>query len=232
MPYFEANLDSFISLAKFSPTPLSNPVGLLSYIETIGVPGVSFTFEEGTNNIFDLPTFRSVTNSRINIRVKPEIDLITNVISLNPDMLTIVDTTTDDNTVDTSNKEVKLAVGSALEQKDVNIAIRIKPEMKRLKEAYKLGVDEIELATNDLANKDTYKEFQESLGHIAYIIRIAKKNDLRVSAGGKLDYRIIKSLNEVSDVEFISVGRALLSQSIILGFQDALREFMSVVEKI
>jgi pyridoxine 5-phosphate synthase len=231
MPYFEANLDSFISLSKLSLTPLSNPVSLLSYIETIGVPGVSFTFEEGTNSIFDLPTFRSVTNSRINIRVKPEIDLITNVISLNPDMLTIIDISREDNTVDTSNKEVKLAVESALEHENINVAIRIKPELKRLKEAYQLGVDEIEIATNNLADKDTYKEFQELLGHIAYTIRIAKKNDLRISVGGKLDYRIIKSLNEVSDVEFISVGKALLSQSLVIGFQNALREFMAIVEK-
>jgi pyridoxine 5-phosphate synthase len=231
MPYFEANLDSFISLSKLSLTPLSNPVSLLSYIETIGVPGVSFTFEEGTNSIFDLPTFRSVTNSRINIRVKPAIDLITNVISLNPDMLTIIDISREDNTVDTSNKEVKLAVESALEHENVNVSIRIKPELKRLKEAYQLGVDEIEIATNNLADKDTYKEFQELLGHIAYTIRIAKKNDLRISVGGKLDYRIIKSLNEVSDVEFISVGKALLSQSLVIGFQNALREFMAIVEK-
>jgi pyridoxine 5-phosphate synthase len=231
MPYFEANLDSFISLSKLSLTPLSNPVSLLSYIETIGVPGVSFTFEEGTNSIFDLPTFRSVTNSRINIRVKPAIDLITNVISLNPDMLTIIDISREDNTVDTSNKEVKLAVESALEHENINVAIRIKPELKRLKEAYQLGVDEIEIATNNLADKDTYKEFQELLGHIAYTIRIAKKNDLRISVGGKLDYRIIKSLNEVSDVEFISVGKALLSQSLVIGFQNALREFMAIVEK-
>ena len=136
-----------------------------------------------------------------------------------------------DNTIEIHSKDIKVLVNTILNSEDLGLALRIQPKIKLLKEAYQLGVDEVEIATNDLAKEKTHKGFLLVLEKITHTIRIATKNNLRVSIGGDLDRRIITALNEVVDVEFISVGNALLSQSLITGFESALKELMELVEK-
>ncbi|RKY51170.1 MAG: hypothetical protein DRP89_09245 [Candidatus Neomarinimicrobiota bacterium] len=231
MSYLEINLDPFISLEELVHAPLTNPLNLLSYVESIGVSGVSFTYRENVNLVRDISTLRSMTGCRFNIRVPANIEIVQKILPIKPDMLTVIDPKSLDNTIEIHSKDIKVLVNTILNSEDLGLALRIQPKIKLLKEAYQLGVDEVEIATNDLAKEKTHKGFLLVLEKITHTIRIATKNNLRVSIGGDLDRRIITALNEVVDVEFISVGNALLSQSLITGFESALKELMELVEK-
>lgn len=231
MPYLEVNLDPFISLEELVHAPLTNPLNLLSYVESIGVAGVSFTYRKNVNLVTDISTLRSMTGCRLNVRVPADAETIQKVLQIKPDMITIINPESADNTLEFHSKDIKVLVNTILDNQDLGLALRIQPKIKLLKEAYQLGVDEVEIATNELSKEETHKGFLVVLEKITHTIRIAIKNNLRVSIGGDLNQRIIAALNEVVDVEFLSVGKALLSQSLITGFESALRELMELVEK-
>ena len=230
MSYLEVNLDPFVSLKEMVNSPLTNPLNLLSYIESVGVGGISFTYRYDIDYINDLSDLRAMTGSRINIRIPADMNEIQRILPLKPDVITLVDLSTQDSTVQVPSQELKEISETLSENEDFALSLRIKPDLKQLKAAYQYGVDIVEIATNDLVIQDTHKGFLNILELIVHIARTAEKHGLRVAAAGQLNRRIVLALNEVCNVEFISIGRAILSQSLIIGFEAGLREIMDIVD--
>lgn len=229
MPYPEVNLDPFISLKGLINTPLANPLNLLSYVETVGIAGVGFTYRQDIGYIGDLSSLRSMTSSRINIRIPADMAFVHKVLPLKPDVVTVVDDNSEHKTLNVPSDIIKEMVVSLRQNEVSGLALRIAPDIKQLKVAYQYGVDVVEIATNRLAKEGTRRGFLNALEEIVRIIRVAKKNGLRIVVAGELNRRLILELNAVVNVEFISVGRALLEQALMLGFDKALREFVDVV---
>ena len=230
MLYLELNLDPFISLENVIQSPLTNPLNLISYVESIGVPGISFTYNITSQPFSEISTLRALTNSRLNIRVAADLQAVQKAILLKPDMITLIDPESETQTLELPSKSVTEILNIISKNNDLNFALRMEPNVKQLKEAYQAGANEVELSTNQLAFEKNHAGFYEVLESIIHNIRVAKKNNLRISLGGNLDRRLILALKEVADVEFVSVDYALLSQSLIRGFENALREFTQLVE--
>ncbi len=229
MPYLEVNLDPFIELGKISGLALANPVNLLSYIEAAGASGICLTYKPEMDQLNNMTLLRALSNCRINMRVPTDMQILQKVILLHPDLVTIVDLDNDDTTVRIPSKQIKELVNSVLSVGGLGVALRLKPEVKQLKEAYQLGIDEVEVATNELAPHSQQIPFLECLEKITHAIHIGSRNNLRISAGGNLNRHLIRELVDVIDLEFISVGRALLSQALIFGFESALREITEII---
>jgi len=230
MPYLEVNFDPFIALAKITNAPVSNPLNLISYVETVGAGGISFSYGPEIGQMNNLSLLRSMTGSRINVRVPADMQVVQKALLLRPDMITITDSETEDGAVEIPSKSIKDLVSAVVNMDDVGVALRLKPDVRQMKEAYQMGIDEVEIATNELAEQEKQEPFLECLEKIVHAIRIGSRNNLRVSVGGALDRRIINSINEVIDVEFISVGRALLAQAFLWGFENAVKELIEIID--
>lgn len=230
MAYFEINFDPLIALAKITGAPISNPLNLLGLAETAGVSGISFGYGTEIGQMNNLGLLRSMSSSRINIRVPADMQMVQKVILLRPNLITLYNPDVEDGSLEIPSKLVKELVAAVIHTENVGLALRLKPDVKCMKEAYQMGIDEVEIATNELGELDSRTAFLECLGKITHAIRIGTRNNLRVSAGGALHQRTIRALNEVIDVEFMSVGRALLAQAFLRGFDTAVREFMSIIE--
>ncbi|MDO9548079.1 MAG: pyridoxine 5'-phosphate synthase [Candidatus Marinimicrobia bacterium] len=226
MPYLEVNFDPFIALAKITNAPVSNPLNLISYVETVGAGGISFSYGPDIGQMNNLSLLRSMSGSRINVRVPADMQIVQKALLLRPDMITINDPDSEDGSVEIPSKLIKDLVASVVNMDEVGVALRLKPDVKQMKEAYQMGIDEVEIATNELAEHEKRLPFLECLERITHAIHIGKRNNLRVSVGGALDRRIISAINEVIDVEFISVGRALLAQAFLRGFETAIKELI------
>ena len=230
MSYLEVNFDPFIALAKITNAPVSNPLNLISYVETVGAGGISFSYGPEIGQMNNLSLLRSMTGSRINVRVPADMQIVQKALLLRPDMITISDPDNDDGSVEIPSKLIKDLVASIVNMDDVGVALRLKPDVKQMKEAYQIGIDEVEIATNKLAEHEKRSPFLECLETITHAINIGSRNNLRVSVGGALDRRIINAVNEVINVEFISVGRALLAQAFIWGFEAAVKELVGNID--
>jgi len=230
MPYLEVNFDSFIALARITNAPVSNPLNLISYVETAGAGGISFTYGTDIGQMNNLSLLRSISGCRINVRVPADMQIVQKALLLRPDMITICDPNTNDGSVEIPSKLIKDLVVSVVNMDNVGVALRLKPDVKQMKEAYQIGIDEVEIATNELAEHDKHLPFLKCLETVTHAIHIGNRNNLRVSVGGALDRRIISAINEVIDVEFISVGRALLAQAFLRGFETAIKELIERID--
>ncbi|MDD5539267.1 MAG: pyridoxine 5'-phosphate synthase [Candidatus Marinimicrobia bacterium] len=230
MRYLEVNLDPFLTLANMSDSPLYNPLNLLGFIEAVGVAGISYTNRPEYESLINITALRSMSKCRLNIRTNIENQAVQRAMSVKPDFITLVNLAEADLTVDPKDQMVRNLVETIQSAEDFNLVLRLKPEMRDLKSAYRLKVDEVELATNALAAQELQAAYTAELEKIILAVRMATHNHLRVSLGGLLHKRLILALLEVLDVEFISIGRALLGQTLITGLEPALRELLAIIE--
>ena len=230
MPNLDINFDPFITLAKVTNAAISNPLNLLSLVETVGANGISFTYSSEIGQMNNLALLRSMSDCRINIRVPVDMQILQKALLLRPDLITVCDTERDDKTVEIPSKLIKELISTVIAADDVGVSLRLKPDVKQLKDAYQMGIDEVEIATDELARQDKQVAFLECLEKITHAINIGSRNNLRISVGGQLNRRIIRAINDVISVEFISVGRALLAQSFLWGFEKAVRDMVEILD--
>jgi len=230
MRYFEINIDPFLALSRVTETPLCNPLNLMGFIEAAGVAGISYTNQPEYENLINVTAIRSMSKCRLNIRTNIENQAVQRAMSVRPDCITLVNLSEPDFTVDPHSDLVRNFVETVQSAEDFNLILRIKPEVRDLKAAYRLKVDEIELATNMLAEQELQANYIAEIQKIALAARLATRNHMRISVGGQLQRRLIWGLLELINIEFISVGRALLGQALVTGLEMAIREYLMVIE--
>ena len=117
----------------------------------------------------------------------------------------------------------------AFEEAGIDVAMLITPALDSVKAAHGLGVQSVELftgATVDLPNL----ERRGRLDDLADAARLATKLRISVSVGGGLDYRSVSEvLPRVASASSVSVGRALLARSLLVGMDRAVRDFLALI---
>jgi len=230
MPYLEVNLDPFISVESIVQTPLANPLNLLTYIESCGVMGISFTFQPELPFLKNISLVREMTGARLNIRSSVEASSVEESLFLKPDVLTLIDWADPDRAICLPSKPVRDMLDAVSEPREFAVALRIHPHPKQLKEAYTLNVDEIEIATDPLTHQANRLGYLSELDAISRTVRLANKKGVNVTCSGNLDERAIAALRDVANVEFFSVGKHLLSRALADGFGNALKEMIEHIE--
>ena len=230
MSYLELNLDPFISLWRKLDISVINPLNFLSYVDSSFTGGISFTYRADIPLFSEISTLRKLTNSRINIRINPDPEQFKKVADLSPNVVTIINEDNDNDIVELPSKTIGKIINSDNKGK-IPIIPRIKPEIKQLKQAYKLKCAEVELDTNQLSKADHEEDYSKRMEVLLNCYKIANKNNLRISFGGNLNKRLILALNRVMSPEFYSVGNYLLAHSLIKGIDNVLEDTVDIIEK-
>ena len=117
----------------------------------------------------------------------------------------------------------------SLEESGIGVAMLIAPSLEAVKAVHGLGVRAVEFytgATVDLPARERRPEL-EALGDAA---KLASKLRMSVSVGGGLDYRSVREiLPFVSLAQCVSVGRAVLARSLLVGIDRAARDFLDLM---
>jgi pyridoxine 5-phosphate synthase len=91
-----------------------------------------------------------------------------------------------------------------------------------------LGVPAIELHTGEYAN--TYRESDEALERLHDATAHAKNIGLAVHAGHGLTYLNVQPVAAIPGVEELNIGHSVISRSIMVGMEAAVREMKGLVD--
>lgn len=117
----------------------------------------------------------------------------------------------------------------SLEEAGIDVAMLVAPGLESVKAAHGLGVRTIELFTGSTVDLPPV-ERRGRLEALADAARLAAKLRMNVSLGGGLDYRSISEVLPVAtSVGRVSVGRAVLARSLLVGLDRAARDFLALV---
>jgi pyridoxine 5-phosphate synthase len=117
----------------------------------------------------------------------------------------------------------------SLEEAGIDVAMLITPALDSVKAAHGLGVETVELFTGATVDLPAV-ERRGRLAVLADAARLAAKLRMTVSVGGGLDYRSISEVLPMApSVARVSVGRAVVARSLLVGIDRAVRDFIALI---
>ena len=160
------------------------------------------------------------------------------VLETKPDQVTLVPDTlgqlTSDHGWDTiKNKDYLRKIISVFKKAGIRVSIFVDPEIKMVEGAGETGTDRIELYTEGFAKQYAAGKRQSAVEPYLEAAKKAKELGLGLNAGHDLDLTNLKFLKEnIPWLDEVSIGHALISDAIYLGFENAIQLYKRQLKDI
>ena len=160
------------------------------------------------------------------------------VLETKPDQVTLVPDAlgqlTSDHGWDTiKNKDFLKNIISVFKKAGIRVSIFVDPDIKMVEGAAETGTDRIELYTEGYAKQYTAGNRQSAVEPYLEAAKKAKELGLGLNAGHDLDLTNLKFLKEnIPWLDEVSIGHALISDAIYLGFENAIQLYKRQLKEI
>ncbi len=232
------NVDHVATVRQARRTDEPDPVVAAALCEKAGADGITMHLREDRRHIQDgdiLAMAEKVTTA-LNLELAAVPDIVTLATEIKPHHATIVPERREEITTEGG---LDLGVGgqtdarlldaiAVLSHAGVVISLFIDPDLATIDRAVELGVPAVELHTGEYAN--SYLRSDESLERLRLASSHAKKVGFAVHAGHGLTYRNVQPVAAIPEVEELNIGHSIVSHSIIVGIEAAVREMRSLVD--
>jgi len=236
MARLSINVDSIAAFRQILGSKEPDPVSMAILAELGGADGIVCSLNEKLSPISerDIRLLKAAVKSHLNIRITPSNKLISTVISVAPDMVTLIPTdvysTGKMGRLDiVSRFDTLLSVIDNLNSHGLVINVMINPQIQQLKEVSKLNCDYVEFNLNKFYTTKDYDERSEQLENLSSLCLAAGKLNLGVMAGSGLTYKNINDIISISAIEEVNIGAAVFSKAFSLGMEAAVRDMITIV---
>ena len=219
----------------------NNPdiVSLVKKIEDFGADGITVHPRQDERHITldDAYDISKVVTTEYNIEGYPDDRFIKIVNDIKPEQVTLVPDAPD---VVTSNRgwkksdiNIDLAkIVSLIKNNGSKISLFIDPTIPMVDLALEFGVDRIELYTGTYA--ELYKKDKDlAIRDYVESSKYAIENGLEINAGHDLDLENLNFLKvSIPEIHEVSIGHALISDSLIYGLEETIKLYKSKIESL
>ena len=219
----------------------NNPdiVGLVKKIEDFGADGITVHPRQDERHITldDVYNISKVVTTEYNIEGYPDDRFFKIINDIKPEQVTLVPDAPD---VVTSNRGWKktdinidlAAVISSIKKNGSKVSLFIDPSIPMVDLALECGADRIELYTGtyaELFKKDKHVAVKDYIDSSEY----ALSNGLGINAGHDLDLNNLKFLKKsIPKIHEVSIGHALISDSLIFGLEETIKLYKSKIKSL
>jgi pyridoxine 5-phosphate synthase len=213
-----------------------DPVDIAIAAEIAGVDGIVAQLKDDRSDITDrdVDVLKQVVKSHFNLAVALNEELIKKAIKVLPDMITLMNSGSESlhttNALDVNaNYEYVEDTTAALRANNIVVSVFIEPEGKQIKAAARAEVDYVQLDTSPLAKIEDLKTLSEYIEKLKSNAIAANKLGLGVSAGGGLNFQNVGEFGDMSFIEEINIGKALISRALLVGIDQSVRRMLSLI---
>ncbi len=219
----------------------NNPdiIGLVKKIEDFGADGITVHPRQDERHITldDVYNISKVVTTEYNIEGYPDDRFFKIINDIKPEQVTLVPDAPD---VVTSNRGWKktdinidlAAVISSIKKNGSKVSLFIDPSIPMVDLALECGADRIELYTGtyaELFKKDKHVAVKDYIDSSEY----ALSNGLGINAGHDLDLDNLKFLKtSIPKIHEVSIGHALISDSLIFGLEETIKLYKSKTKSL
>ncbi len=235
---FSLNIDHIATIRNARGEVQPDPVTAALIAEQAGVDGIVVHLREDRRHINerDVRLLRELITSKLDLEMAATEEIIKIACDVGPELATLVpekrqELTTEGgvNVIDDIN--LFRDTIKTLHNAEIEVSLFIEPDIDQIDAASEINSDYIELHTGVFANALSEEEQFDELERIRIAAKHAKKLGLGVNAGHGLDYQNIKVFREVSDIDEVSIGHAVIAQAVFVGLKDAVREMMALLKR-
>jgi len=230
------NIESVALLRKGAKTEEPDPVSIAVLAELGGADGIVCRLRKDSPLMTerDIRLLREVVKTHLNVRIAPEEELLSAVLSIGPDMITLMPEkragSTEGGGFDILGHLSRFEkITGEIRNHGIVVSIVVDPVFQQVKAAAKAGADYIELQMSRYAQAEDLAEREDQVEAVRSVALGAAKIGLGVAAGSGLDYHNINEIISINNIEEVNIGHAILSRALSIGTEAAVRDMVALV---
>ncbi len=232
------NIDHIANIRQARKAIQPDPIAAAVIAEMAGAHGITVHLRQDRRHIQDrdLRLLREIVQTRLNLEMSAEQEMMEIALSIKPDMVTLVpekaDEVTTEGGLDVIGQKDWLAQQiQTLQISEIPVSLFIDPDLAQVKKARKIEANFIEIHTGLYAAAKTPKQQQEELERIEQAAKLAKKFNMGVNAGHDLTYRNVAPIAAIEEIEELNIGHNIIARAVFVGLEQAIKEMLALVRK-
>ena len=235
------NIDHVATLREARYRGLSrgepDPVAAALACEAVGALGITAHLREDRRHIQDRDVWklRELIKTRLNLEMANAPEIIAIALKLKPDIVCVVperreEVTTEGGLRVAGNLHAISELRKQMNDAGIEVSLFIAPDPLQIEAASRVGSQFIELHTGAFAEA-FYADPQrpDELNRLIAGAKQAHALGLKVNAGHGLDYQNLPLLHRVPHLVELNIGHSIVSRSVTVGLQTAVREMLGLM---
>jgi len=230
------NVTSVAAFREMGKYSTADPVTAAVFAEVGGADGIVCSLKEELRPFTerDVRLLKEMVKTHLNVQIPIVDKMITLVLSVTPDMVTLIPGkkpgSTEGGGLDVLGHADELTrVVEEIRSREIVVSLRIEPIIHQVKAAAKVGADYVEFHMGKYTAAEDLNEKADLLENISSVALAASKIGLGVSASGGLNYQNVMDISAIEPIEEINVGHAILCRALWLGMEAAVRDMVALV---
>jgi pyridoxine 5-phosphate synthase len=230
------NIDHIATLRNARCGREPDPVIAAKIAERAGAECIVCHLREDRRHINDddLKRLRKLVTTKLDLEMAATPEIIRIAKHIKPDLCTLVPehrrelTTEGGLNVVKHRKSLKRAITN-LHASGIKVSLFIDPITEQINATQDIGADMMEIHTGEYANANDKNEINFQLARIKSAAKLGKKLGLIVNAGHGLDYKNIKPIAKIPEIDEVSIGYAIIVESMFVGLENAIRKIKKYI---
>ena len=239
------NIDHVATIREARKTIEPSIVTAAVICEQAGADGITVHLRQDRRHIQDrdIELLREVVTSYLNVEMAATEEMLAIALRTKPDAVSLVpespnEVTTEGGLDVISNFENVKSVIEKLKDAGIFVSMLLDPDLEQIEAASGAGAQQVELCTAEYAEMTLSARAAHGEGaqkaaaeanRIAQAAAHAKKLGLIVAAGHGLTYRNIGALAAIPEISEFNIGHNIISRSVFVGLNQAVREMIEAV---
>ena len=230
MPKLGVNVDHVATVRQARGGDVPSPAWAAVEAEAAGCDSIVCHLREDRRHIQDedLPAIRRAVRIPLNLEMAADPEIVRIACGFKPDQATLVPERRQELTTEGGfdlrgggrrlSDSIRRLSGSG-----IRVSLFIDPNPDSIRRSVDLGVPMVELHTGRYAQAQGPGRGRE-LGKLRRAVLLGREEGLIVAAGHGLDYRNIRPVTAIPDVEELNIGYSIVARALAVGFRRAVQE--------
>ncbi|MGE5480043.1 MAG: pyridoxine 5'-phosphate synthase [Chloroflexota bacterium] len=230
------NIDHIATVRNARGGKEPDPVAAAIVAELAGASGIVAHLREDRRHINDrdLRMLREVVQTKLDLEMAANEEIIGIALETLPDLVTIVPEKRQELTTE-GGLDVAAVQGSIKElcykmhEKGIEVSLFVEPDERQIAASKACGADMVELHTGAYANARGKAELDLHFSKIARGAEFAAQHGLKVAAGHGLNYMNTKPVCSIYEIGELSIGHSVIARAQFVGLDRAVREMIELI---
>jgi pyridoxine 5-phosphate synthase len=227
------NVDHIATIRQARRAKEPDPVVAAMIAEWAGADQITVHLREDRRHIQerDVRLLRQVVKTQLNLEMAATDEMLRLALDIQPDSVTLVperreEVTTEGGLDVESHRERLTPFIATLKEGGIRVSLFIDPDLTQVKASHRAGANSIEIHTGRYAEAADESKRKEELEKIVDAAKLASRTGLGVHAGHGLDYRNVRRIVEIKEIEELNIGHSIVARACLVGMEEAVRQML------
>lgn len=235
MPQLCVNIDHVATVRNARRISEPDPLAAAALCELAGARGITFHLREDRRHIVDRDALllREVTKGLLNMEMACTAEMLRIALKIKPDQVTFVperrtEITTEGGLDVAKNLSALAEATKKLRRAGIAVSMFIAPDQRQIEASRSAGATHVEFHTGkycDAFDRSPAKARRE-LDLLLDACVAAGERDLVVNAGHGLNYRNVRPVADLPNMNELNIGHAIIGRAIFVGLERAVRDML------